>query len=578
MDRRAFFRRPAPAVPEPAAPGPPEVWPRPPGSPEAVELMPGAVAPAGVPIAWGGGARSEADRAAARRGGAVTAGARPGGVATDAAGGAARAALRTDAGLERYRPTDAAPWNRERAVHLLHRVSYGATPALVDDVVARGPGAVDALLDATLALPAPPRFDWYDETFPDWNTPEYRVFEAKQNGRLSDVQWDVYETLLGARGRTPFEGVAYALRERLALAWSNHFVTEQDVYYFSPMLHRYWDLLRRHALGDVRAFVREVGLTPAMLVYLDGARNRKGAPNENYARELLELFTVGIADASGAATYTQADVVDLARALTGWTVQIPGDTSAAFVERRHDKGDKTVLGQTGPWGYDDAVRILFEERPQEIARTVAATLYREFVYSVPHPAVVAEMADLLVQKDFQIAPVVRALLTSAHFFDDAAVRARIKSPAERTMGLWRTLGYTPDREQQGWLWYQMAETRQVLFKPWTVAGWPGGRTWIDTSTLPLRWNFDGGSIWANVDRLPALALALPGGETAEGAARGLAELLLGREPGAGDLALYTEVLLDGLPPYEWDPRAENAAYRLRGLVDHLVRLPEFQLT
>ena len=547
------------------------MWPRPPGSAEAVELMPGAVAPAGVPVAWGGGVRSDADRAARRGGAAHDAG------GTDA-GGAARAALRTDAGLEPYRPSPAAPWGRERAVHLLHRVAYGATPALVDDVVARGPAAVDALLDATLALPAPPRFAWVDETFPAWDSPEYRVFEAEQNERLSDVQWDVYQTLLGARGRTPFEGVAHALRERLALMWSNHFVTEQDVYYFSPLLHRYWDLLRRHALGDFRAFVHDVGLTPAMLVYLDGARNRKEAPNENYARELLELFTVGIADEGGAATYSQADVEGLARALTGWTVQIPGDTSAAFVERRHDAGDKTVLGQTGPWGYDDAVRILFAERPREIARTVAAVLYREFVYSVPHPAVVAEMADLLVERDFQIAPVVRALLNSAHFFDGAAIRARIKSPAERTMGLWRTLGYAPDREQQGWLWYQMAETRQVLFKPWTVAGWPGGRAWIDTSTLPLRWSLDGGAVWGNVDRLPALALALPDGETAEGAARGLAELLLGRSPGPEALALYTGLLLDGLPPYEWDPRDETAKYRLRALVDHLVRLPEFQLT
>ena len=570
MDRRAFLRRPAPALPETTvAPDPTERWPRPPGSPEAVELMPGAVAPAGVPIAWGGGARSDANRAAARRGGA----------ATDASGGVEpRVALRTDAGLERYRPTDAAPWTRERAVHLLHRVSYGATPALVDDVVARGPGAVDALLDATLALPAPPRFDWYDETFPDWDTPAYRAFLAKQNDRLDDVQWDVYETLLGARGATPFGGVAHAFRERLALMWSNHFVTEQDVYYFSPFLHRYWDLLRRHALGDVRAFVHDVGLTPAMLVYLDGARNRKGAPNENYARELLELFTVGIADASGAATYTQADVEGLARTLTGWTVQIPGDTSAAFVERRHDTGDKTVLGQTGPWGYDDVVPILFGERPREIARTVATALYREFVYSVPHPAIVADIADLLVQEDFQIAPVVRALLNSAHFFDDAAIRARIKSPAERTMGLWRTLGYVPDREQQGWLWYQMAETRQVLFKPWTVAGWPGGRAWIDTSTLPLRWNFDGNSIWGNVESLPALALALPDGDDATALARDLATLLLGRTPTGDALALYTEILLDGLPYYEWDPRAEGSKYRLQALVDHLARLPEFQLT
>ena len=577
MDRRALFRRPAPA-PSPA-PAPPEMWPRPPGSPEAVELMPGAVAPAGVPIAWGGGVRSDADRAAGRRGGAVANGVTPGGVEAVAPGGAEPlSALRTDAGLEPYRPTDAAPWGRERAVHLLHRVAYGATPALVDDVVARGPGAVDALLDATLGLPAPPRFGWYDEPFPAWDSPEYRAFEAKQNDRLSDVQWDVYETLLGARGRTPWEGVAYALRERLALMWSNHFVTEQDVYYFSPLLHRYWDLLRRNALGDFRAFVHEVGLTPAMLVYLDGARNRKQAPNENYARELLELFTVGITDASGAATYTQADVEGLARALTGWTVQIPGDTSAAFVPQRHDTTDKTVLGQTGPWGYDDAVRILFEERPREIARTVAVTLYREFVYDVPHPAVVAEMADLLVQEGFQIAPVVRALLRSAHFFDAAAIRARIKSPAERTFGLWRTLGYAPDREQQGWLWFQLRETQQVLFKPWTVAGWPGGRAWIDTSTLPLRWSFDGESVWFHLDRLRPLALALPDPGSAEATARHLAGLLLGREPAADALAVLTEVLLDGLPPYEWDPRADGSEYRLRALVDHLVRLPEFQLT
>ena len=537
------------------------MWPRPPGAAQSVELAPGVVAPAGVPIAWGGGARSGAARLRATQ--PSTAG---------------RPALPAAGSLNRYEPTEAAPWNRERAVHLLHRVSFGATPELVQSFVDQGPGVVDAVVDAMVGLPAPPRFGWYDETFPDWNTPAYQAFEAKQNQRLSDVQWEVFETLLGARGDTPLDGVAYAFRERLALMWSNHFVTEQDVYYFSPLLHRYWDLLRRNALGHLPTFVHEVGLTPAMLVYLDGARNRKEAPNENYARELLELFTMGITDSDGSPNYSEDDVVGLSRALTGWSLQIPGDTSAQLVERWHDTDDKTILGRTGPWGYDDIVPILFGERGAQIADFISRTLYREFVYDVPHEGVVAEMASLLQSSGFQLEPVLRALLNSAHFFDAAAIRSRVKSPVERTMGLWRSFGWTPDREAQGWLWYQMRETQQVLFKPWTVAGWPGGRTWIDTSTLPLRWKFDGDSVWGLLDRLRPTATALPDADDAEALARDLAVLLIGRAPSAGDLAIYTEILLDGLPYYEWDVSADGSEFRLRALIDHLVRLPEFQLT
>lgn len=550
MDRRATLRLPAPPddgyVP----------WRRPPLTTEPIETAPGRIAPAGLPLRVKVGPERPTTTAAAPVG---------------------AKALSTAGGLEPYVPSASAPWTMERVLHLLHRTGFGASASLAAQVLADGPSTVDALVDRVAAMPLPDLPAWYDESFPPWESDAYRVFLDAQDGRLDEYQWDVYRGFLGDHATAPLDRAAVAFRERLALMWSNHFVTEHETYYFSPFLARYWGLMRRHALGDFRQFVHDVGIDPAMLVYLNGWENRRGAPNENYARELLELFTMGITDAAGTPNYTQGDIEELSRALTGWSIDFQGTMDGVFYDFWHDRGTKVIFGRRGSWGYDDIVPLLFEERPAQIADFICRMLYREFVYDVPHDGVIAEMAALFRQHDFRIEPVVRALLNSAHFFDAAVIRARIQSPVERSMGLWTTLEAPVVREALGWLRYQLYLANQIVFEPWNVAGWPGGRTWVDTSTLPIRWFADSTTLWIIVDGLRPFALSLASAYEARAFVRDTARLLLGTDPSDAQVDTYTGVLLDTIPEYEWDPNAEGAEIRIRAFLEHLTRLPEFQL-
>ncbi|MEM0963841.1 MAG: DUF1800 domain-containing protein, partial [Bacteroidota bacterium] len=546
------LRPPAGGFPAPVPPSPQYTT-------EPIEVRPGVFAPAGIPIRVGRGPERPAT------------GAR---VSSASSG----RALQTSTGLERYVPSASAPWTKERTLHMLHRMGYGATQTVFEAAYAEGPAAVDAIIDRAIAQPLPAKPSWYDESFPPWESAEYRTFVDRQNDRLAEYQWEVYRAMLSDVGSDLLDRTAVAFRERLALFWSNHFVTEQEVYFFSPFLARYWQLMRTHALGDFRQFVYDVGIDPAMLIYLNGRENRSGNPNENYARELLELFTMGITDSSGAANYTQQDIVELSRALTGWEVDFQGTLDGIFYDFWHDRGSKTILGRTGAWGYDDIVPILFEERAEQIADFISRKIYREFVYDVPSEPVVAQMAALFLQSGFQIEPVVRALLNSAHFFDEAVIRSRIKSPVERSMGLWTTLQAPVVPDIQGWMQYQLFLAEQIVFQPWNVAGWPGGRTWVDTSTLSIRWFGDSTTLWIVVDFMTQFAVEFDSPYDPRAFVREASTLLLGIEPTEEAVESYTNVLLGTIPDYEWNPYADGATVRIRAFVEHITRLPEFQLT
>ncbi|WP_412067413.1 DUF1800 domain-containing protein [Rubrivirga sp. IMCC43871] len=540
----------------PATDDAPPRWSRPPLTSTPREVAPGTFAPAGAPLGWSFRREAEA-RTSAR---------------------VASAALVTSGGLERYVPTDDAPWTPDRANHLLQRTALGGPQARVDAVFALGAGAADTLLDRAAALPETPEPVWFDDAYPPWDTPAFDAYVAEQPAWLDETEWGVYSRLMGGGDGDPVDQAAVAFREHLALIWSNHFVTEHESYFFAPVLARYWRMLRRHALGDLRTFIHEVGTNPAMLVYLNGNQNRSWAPNENYARELLELFAVGIVDVSGQTTYTQTDVEELARVLTGWEIDYQGTMEPVFYPEWHDGGLKTVFGQRGRWGYDDVVPLLFAERGQQIARHISAMLYRAFVYEVPNPAIVDEMAALMITSEYQIEPVVRALLNSAHFYDAAVVRAKIKSPLAHTVGLWTAVGVPHDPEALGWLRYRTWLAGQVLFEPWTVAGWPGGRTWVDTSTLPVRWYADATSLWIAVDALAPFAQSTAEPFSARAFVADTARLLLGRPASAAEVDEYVRVLLDAIPEYEWNPYADGAPVRIHGLIEHIARLPEFLLS
>ena len=194
---------------------------------------------------------------------------------------------------------------------------------------------------------------------------------------------------------------------------------------FGPCIDYYY-LLHEHLLGNFKTFVYDMGLTPAMLKYLDGESNRVGAPNENYARELLELFTMGPTAPDGTPNYTETDVAEIARALTGWVVT--DDFHVEFDESRHDAGMKSFLGRQGMYGYDQVIDILFEERAHAIAHHLSRHLYCFFVRPLPDESVVSDLADVLLDNNFEIKPALQVLFSSTHFYDEANRARASKAP------------------------------------------------------------------------------------------------------------------------------------------------------
>jgi uncharacterized protein (DUF1800 family) len=358
-------------------------------------------------------------------------------------------------------------------------------------------------------------------------------------------------------------------------------VTSAKAYNLSSYQFQYLDTLRKHALGNFKDFTHEIGLIPAMLIYLDSIKNKDAGPNENYARELLELFTMGIFNQNGQENYTQNDISELARAFTG--LRIDEATLGYYVDdKRYDFGTKTIFGRTGQFGYDDAINIIFEERTAEIAYHVCSRIYRFFVHANIDSTVVNEMATILLDNNFELAPVMRALLASEHFYEEAFIGARYKSPVELMNGFVAEAGVNLDEVGKLEMYEKAERLGQKLFSPPNVAGWPGYQSWLSTGTLPLRWNFisamiSGSSEYNTLNMVP-VAKQMPNPNDPYALSRDLADFFLPQPLEQAEYDVLVEVLLDGMPDYEWNIDEQVAASRLRGFKVYLTQLPQFQLT
>ncbi len=268
------------------------------------------------------------------------------------------------------------------------------------------------------------------------------------------------------------------LTERMTLFWHNHFTSGQDKVGEPQLMAQQNALLRRHALGSFAAMLHDVAKDPAMLLYLDGASNRKGKPNENFAREVMELFTLGEGQ------YTQRDVSEAARAYTGWGVD-PDTSRFDWRAQQHDDGLKTVLGHTGAFDGDAVLEILLGE-PQT-AHFVSAKLRREFVSDTPDPAQLDMVADRFRSSGYDIKAALGALLTTPAFWDERNRGVLVSSPVEFIAGTVRRFDVTyADTAQFA---RTSASLGENLFYPPNVKGWPGGATWINSSTLLARKQF-----------------------------------------------------------------------------------------
>ncbi len=233
--------------------------------------------------------------------------------------------------------------------------------------------------------------------------------------------------------------------------------------------------MRTHALGDFRTLLISVSQSAAMIKYLHLQQNKRQSPNEDFARELCELFTLG-----RDTVYTEKDIPEIARAFTGWMVDARGDFF--FHNRRHDFGEKTILGKTGHFQGEDVFDLILERR--ETAYYLATKLYRYFVNPFLEERNVRELAEVLYAKNYHIGKTMTFLFQAPWFYDSANIGVKIKSPVELLAGLCRSFDITFDNPQGYILVQRFLE--QVLFKPPNVAGWPGDKKWIDSSRLAFR--------------------------------------------------------------------------------------------
>lgn len=267
------------------------------------------------------------------------------------------------------------------------------------------------------------------------------------------------------------------LREKMALFWHGHFACRV----LNPLaVQHYLNTIRQHALGNFADLLMAVSKEPAMLQFLNNQQNRKDAPNENFAREVMELFTLGRALGS----YTEADVKDVARAFTGWGYNLRGEFT--FRHNQHDDGQKTVFGQTGHFKGEDVIRLLLEK--EETAHFVTGRLYRFFVNEeIDNGKVKARintLSKILYKSGYNIGELLENILTASWFYEDENKGNRIKSPVELLAGMQHSLGLVFEHKQS--LIFIQRTLGQVLLYPPNVAGWPGGRNWIDSSSLLFR--------------------------------------------------------------------------------------------
>jgi uncharacterized protein (DUF1800 family) len=370
----------------------------------------------------------------------------------------------------------AQPLGAERAKLLLTRAGFAPS---ADEIARFAPldahAAVERLLAEVRTTAQTPAPGWVDE--PIVSPRALRAMSDEQ--RKAERQRAIRQSLeLRAWWLREMVDTSSALTERMTLFWHNHFVSAQPKVRWAQLMYRQNVLLRRHALGNFGALLHAVARDPAMLIYLDSATNRRGAPNENFARELMELFTLG------EGRYSESDVREAARAFTGWSVD---PDSGTFVFRRavHDDGEKTVLGRSGRFD-GDAVLDLLLEHPAT-ARFIVAKLWREFVSPQPDAERVEQIAQRFRASGYEIRVALRELLLQPEVTARDQDNALVKSPAELVVGFVRQARAELAHPIGGAI--ALAAMGQNLFAPPNVRGWPGGEAWINTQTLLARKQF-----------------------------------------------------------------------------------------
>jgi uncharacterized protein (DUF1800 family) len=521
-------------------------------------------------------------------------------------------------------------WGQAEVKHLLKRTLFGAKKEDIDHFTSKSlRHSIHQLLHTEEPMPAPPINNYNDDKYTD---------EEIQPGTTWITATKV-SGMNGFRRRNSFKAwwigcminQQPTLREKMVLFWHNHFATETNTIDNPTMIYKHNILLRQYALGNFKAMVRAVTVDAAMLKYLNGNANTKKAPDENYGRELQELFTVGKGPGS---QYTEADVKAAARILTGFRIdnKVLPDVRGIFDAGRHDESDKqfsafysnqAIKGRKGKEGeseLDEMLNLIFQQ--PEVARFICRKFYRFFVYhqidEATEKTIIEPLANTFRQNNYEIKPVLEKLLSSRHFFDMGNRGGIIKSPVDYAVGLCREykIAFPGDdsyADKYG-LWNNIRDTaaqmQQNIGDPPNVAGWPAyyqepmfDKSWISSDTLPKRTAFtdrmvnngfarNGKKI--NIDPVQyARQLSTPGDPNK--LIDELATLLYAVDiPAEEKQYMKTGILLQGLQGMASDhywtdawkklqdnpddaANAKNVTNKLKNLLKYMMSLPQYQL-
>ena len=423
-------------------------------------------------------------------------------------------------------PITAADWDRGKAAHLLERAGFGGTPEEIDRLAAMSPEEAVAWFvdyastpDALPSFDASPIWDPGMDPFPKSRAEAVRV--ARETGEAMGVrvlpegesrtlQPVVNKFFYGLRSNA-YETQRLALwwgdrmlrtqrplEEKLTLFWHGHFATGNGKVRDTRMMEQQHLMLRANATGNFRNLLRGILRDPAMLVYLDNGENVKDHPNENFGRELLELFTMGVGN------YTEHDIREASRAFTGWTNDV---LEFEFDETQHDPGVKTFQGQTGPFDGTDIIDIILAQEPT--AEFIAGKLYRYFVREELSDETHQSLGGTFRDADYELKPLLTRIFLSRDFYSPRSYATQIKSPVQLVVSTYRKLGLQemptiPDFNRL------TARLGQSLFNPPNVAGWGGGRTWITPGSLLERGNLFRTILFPDPDSFRAPDRVLPG--------------------------------------------------------------------
>lgn len=468
--------------------------------------------------------------------------------------------------LDPYIPSPTRPWDKRLATHLLNRTMFGAKVSDVNFILSMSPSeAVDYLFQSYTA-PEPPG-SWVTEA-PDFNSP----YNSTRMNQLRT--WWV---------RLMYEQ-PISIREKMCLFWHNLFVSEGGTVIIPQYMYIQNSLIRQYALGNFKDFAKAITRDPGMLIYLDGRYNVVGNPNENYARELMELFTLGIGN------YTETDIREGARALTGWILNGLG---SILVPSRHDYGTKTILGQTGNFNDDDFVNIIFTQ--QACAFFLCKKFYKFFINQkedmADTTAVINQLADLLRANNYNVFPVLKTLLKSNLFFSENVIGSLIKAPIDVMLGAIKQLDIYFDpsviNTRLNYVISSSSSAGQYILDPPNVQGWVGYRQWLSTVSVPVRNAFsesiitglqkNGTPIGFQVDAY-AFAITFPAPNDASRLVDDMAQHLLRLKLTPKQKQYLLEVLLDGTIIENWNINDPQAPSRIRKFLKALIYLAEYQLT